>query len=47
MLQESVNFVAKHITSRLAISDLSQCLTKTPTYITRKDLKPNFHVSIQ
>ena len=44
MLQESVNFVAKHITSRLA---LSQCLAKTPTYITRKDLKANFHVSVQ
>ena len=45
MLEASINFEAKHIASKLALSDRIERLAKTPAYITLKDHKENFHAS--
>ena len=44
-LQASINFEAKHIASKLALSDRIEHLAKTPVYITLKGHKENFHTS--
>ena len=44
-LEASINFEAKHIASKLALSDRIERLAKTPAFITLKDHKENFHAS--
>ena len=44
-LQASINFEAKHIASKLPLSDRIEHLAKTPVYITLKGHKENFHTS--
>ena len=44
-LEASINFEAKHIASKLALSDRIEPLAKTPTYVTLNDHKENFHAS--
>ena len=44
-LEASINFEAKHIASKLVLSDHIECLAKTPAYKTLKDHKENFHAS--
>ena len=44
-LEASINFEAKHIASKLALSDRIEHLAKTLAYITLKDHKENFHAS--
>ena len=45
-LETSINFEAKHIASKLALSDRIERLANTPVYITLKDHKENFRASI-
>ena len=44
-LEASINFEAKHIVSKLALSNRIERLARTPAYITLKDHKENFHAS--
>ena len=44
-LEASINFEAKHIASKLVLSDHIECVAKTPAYKTLKDHKENFHAS--
>ena len=44
-LETSINFETKHIASKLALSDSTENLAKTPAYITLKDHKEKFIAS--
>ena len=44
-LDASINFAAKHVASKLALSDRTERLVKTLAYIKLKDHKENFHTS--
>ena len=44
-LEASINFEAKHIASKLALSDRFECVAKTPAYIALKNHKEIFHAS--